>query len=219
MSEHGCKVCRVLADRGMGEYESRLVSQWKGEEGQRKGYRQLAEWFNVTILRREMDRSGLPTLGNEAESKYERLRGDDTVAEEVRTNLRTAGVPIDQIESDFVSYGVMRKHLTECLGEEYEAESTDWEEDAIETTKHHASSKISEAVSSAVSKGNLEAVGDITVTVSVELECDETRVSVPVERAMRRGYVSKPTGDRETVDDERPPAVEAPEHDSSVGDS
>lgn len=191
MTDKTCKVCRVLAEREMGEYESQMVSHWKGEIGQRKGYRQLAEWFNVTMLRREMDKAGLSTLGNEAESKYERLNDEQTVAEEVRMDLRRAGLPIDDLESDFVSYGVIRKHLTECLGEEYEHKSSDWEREAIDRARSHAQQKISEAVQAALSKGKLTAAGEVTVNVSVELECEETQVRIPVDRAMRRGYVSK----------------------------
>lgn len=190
MTEHGCKLCRVLAEREMVDYEQKLVDQWHGETGQRKGYRKLAEWFNVTLLRREMDKAGLSTLGDEAESKYERLQEDGTVAEEVRQILRRDGLPIEQIEADFVAYGVVRKHLKECLGEEYQHESGDWERDAIERARSHATRKITEAVHAAVSNGKLDAVGDISVDVSVEVECNETHVSVPIEQALRRGYVS-----------------------------
>jgi len=77
MDEHGCKVCRVLDERNMERYGSQLVERWQDDRPQRMGYRKLARWLNVTILRREMDRAGLSTLGNEATSKYERLRGDE----------------------------------------------------------------------------------------------------------------------------------------------
>jgi len=192
MTDTGCKVCRVLAEREMQEYEQRMVEHWHGETGQRMGYRQLAEWFNVTLLRREMDKAGVSTLGDEAESKYERLRDGGTVAEEVRTVLERDGVPVEEVEADFVSYGVVRTHLTACLGEEYEAESGDWEQAAIERARDHAEQKISEAVAAAVSKGKLTAAGDVSVEVSVDLTCSETHVSVPVDQALRRGYVSTP---------------------------
>lgn len=195
MTDTRCKVCRVLADREMEEYEQRMAEHWHGESGTRMGYRQLAEWFNVTLLRREMDKAGVSTLGDEAESKYERLQDGGTVAEEVRTVLERNGVPIEDVESDFVSYGVIRTHLTECLGEEYEAESGDWERDAIDRARDHAEQKISEAVAAAVSKGKLDAVGEVSVEVSVDLTCSETHVSVPVEQALRRGYVSKQEGE------------------------
>lgn len=195
MTEHGCKLCRIIAEREMGDYEQRLVDHWYGETGQRKGYRKLAEWFNVTLLRREMDKAGLSTLGDEAESKYKRLQRGDAVAEEVRQILRRNGLPVERIKSDFVSYGVVRTHLTECLDEEYQHERTDWERDAIERAKSHATTKITEAVQAAVSNGKLNAVGDVSVDMSVDLECEETHVSVPVDQALRRGYVSNPDAD------------------------
>jgi len=73
MSEYGCKVCRVLDEYDMERYEEQLLEQWQADSSQRKGYRKLSEWFNTLMLRREMDRAGLSTLGDEAESKYERL--------------------------------------------------------------------------------------------------------------------------------------------------
>ena len=208
MHENNCKVCRVIADREMEEYEHILLDQWKGNNGKRKGYRQLAEWFNTTILRREMDKAGLSTLGNEPESKYDRLKGDETIAEEVRMDLRRAGVPINEVESDFVSYGVIRTHIKDCLGEEYEHTSSDWEKEAITRARSHAKKKISEAVQAAVSGGKLEAIGDVSVNVTVELECEETHINSPVDRAMRRGYVSRADGKEPAVEPKRTVAKE-----------
>jgi len=85
MSEYGCKVCRVLDEYDMERYEEQLLEQWQADSSQRKGYRKLSEWFNTLMLRREMDRAGLSTLGDEAESKYERLQSDEAIAAEVAT--------------------------------------------------------------------------------------------------------------------------------------
>lgn len=192
MSEHGCKVCRVLDERDMDRYEDRLIDQWQADKPQRKGYRQLAEWLNTMMLRREMDHAGLSTLGNEPESKYERLHDDDeSVAAEVRTTLRNEGVDVDELDADFVSYGVVRTHLKECLGIDRDVESTDWEEEAIEYTREHATGKLEDAVRSLISKRKLSACGDIDVHVTLEVECDGCHSRVPVDRALRRGYVSK----------------------------
>ncbi|WP_276258923.1 rod-determining factor RdfA [Haloglomus litoreum] len=189
MTEHGCKVCRVLAERGMGRYEDQLVDQWQAEGPERKGYRQLAEWLNVTMLRREMDRAGLSTLGQEAESKYERLRSDDeSVADEVAAGLSGAGIDVERLRRDFVSYAVVRTHLKECLGLEYTPESGDWETKTIEMAGEYASQKVSEAVRSLSNKGELEG-GELTVDVSVTIECETCHAAVPVERAVRRGYI------------------------------
>lgn len=191
MPEHGCKVCRVLAERGMERYEQRLIEQWKADRPQRKGYRQLATWLNALILRREMERAGLSTLGDEAASKYERLTADDSaIAAEVRDALQNSGIDVESLENDFVSYGVVRTHLKECLDQERpEEESTEWEPEAIEIARSRAEQKTREAVRALVNKERLSTGGDVSVHVSVELECERCHSRVPVERALRRGYI------------------------------
>jgi len=191
MSKYGCKVCRILDEYGMERYEEQLLEQWQADPPQRKGYRQLAEWFNTLMLRREMDRAGLSTLGDEAESKYERLRADETIAEEVATELANAGVPIERLRNDFVSYGVIRTHLKECLDSDVELASGEWEQDAIEIARDHADTKISEAVRSLRNKGQLTAGGDVAVSITAELECENCHARVPADRAIRRGYVCR----------------------------
>ncbi|GAA0657501.1 rod-determining factor RdfA [Salarchaeum japonicum] len=192
MTTYGCKVCRLFDEYDLTGYEERLVDQWTADGSRRKGYRSLADWLNVALLRNTMDRAGLQTLGDEAESKYERLQGDDATAAEVRNVLREEGVPIDDLESDFVSYAVVRTHLKDCLGVERTDTSTtdsNWEEDALDIAASHAESKASEAVSSLTTKNRLSAGGDLAVHATVEVECENCRTRVPVERALHRGYV------------------------------
>lgn len=185
---YGCKVCRVLDERDLGHYDERLLSEWRGEE--RKGYRQLARWLNVTLLRREMDRAGLSTLGGEAESKYDRLQMDDATADEVRNILKHEGIAIDELRNDFVSYGVIRTHLKDCLDAEYEPkEPSEWERDAIEISRSNAQDKIDSAVQSLVHKGKLAAGADVTVHIDVEVECEECQSRVPLRRAQRRNAI------------------------------
>lgn len=193
MTTYGCKVCRILDQYSLTGYEDRLIDHWTANADQRKGYRALADWLNVTLLRNAMDRAGLQTLGNEAESKYNRLQADDAIAAEVRNVLHEEGVPIETLESDFVSYGVVRTHLTECLDIERSQEETttasDWEDDALEIATDRLATKAREAVSSLSTKGRLDAGGPLAVHATVEVECESCRTRVPVDRALRRGYV------------------------------
>lgn len=188
MGKYGCKVCRVLDERDLDDYDERMLSAWR-EGPDRKGYRELARWLNVTLLRREMDEVGLSTLGGEADSKYERLQKDDARAAEMANVLEREGVDIAGLESDFVSYGVVRTHLRDCLDAEYEpGESTDWEGDAIDIARERATEKINEAVRSMVNKDTLE-TNDVAVHLTVELECESCQTRVPLHRALRRGNV------------------------------
>lgn len=79
LGKYGCKVCRVLDQRDLEGYDEHMLSAWRGDGPNRNGYRELARWLNVTLLRREMDEVGLSTLGGEADSKYERLQNDHSV--------------------------------------------------------------------------------------------------------------------------------------------
>lgn len=189
MGEQGCKVCRVLEERDMEQYEGQLTDQWQADPPERKGYRQLADWLNTTMLRREMDRAGLSTLGDEARSKYERLQSSDgSVGEEVATDLAGAGIDVNSLQKDFVSYGVIRTHLRDCLNLNYTAETGDWEAEAIEMAREFANKKITEAVRSLGNKKNI-AGGEVGVDINVELECKSCHAAVPVDRAVRRGYI------------------------------
>lgn len=191
MSRTGCKVCRVLEGRNMEQYEDELLDRWQADPPRRMGYRRLATWLNVTILRREMERAGLPTLGEEAESKYQRLRRGDAVAEEVAEGLARAGIDVERLTGDFVSYGVVRTHLKDCLGAEREAETgaSEWERDTIDITEASARERFTEAVRSLHNKGELDAGGEIRVHVRPTVECENCETEVALDRAMRRGYL------------------------------
>lgn len=173
MTKDGCKVCRTLESHGSEWIEGELVARWRGDDGDRLGYRRLARWLNVTLLERAMDRAGLPTAGGEAPSRYDRLTGDDdAVASGVREVLRGEGVPIDELESAFVSYGVVRTHLLDCLNVERPAEpSSAWEADAVAKAREQAAERAHAAVRARFNKDTLAAGGVPDVEVTITLTC------------------------------------------------
>lgn len=193
MTEHGCKVCRVLAERDLEHLDSELVAHWHGETGERMGYRRLADWLNAQFLRTEMEIVGMPTTGGEVRSRYERLVGgdnaaDDDEAAEMRRLLTRGGVAVDDLLDDFVSYSVVRTHLTECLGESRDPSSAfDWEEDQIAKLEAYASGEAAEAVRSLINKEELTAGGEVEATVSVAVTCSACGVSVAFEEALEAG--------------------------------
>lgn len=176
----------------MDGYDQKLLDEWRGVDGQRKGYRTLARELNVALLRREMDRAGIETVAGEATSKYERLTdGGEDVARETRELLSENGVFVRDLERDFVSYGVVRTHLQSCLEAEYTPEPStgEWTTTSIEIASSAAASKATEAVRALVNRGELHAGGDVTVSVSVTATCTECESTVEVEDAVDRGYV------------------------------
>lgn len=78
-------------------------------------------------------------------------------AEELANILQQEGIDVERLRSDFVSYGVVRTHITECLGAEYDpGEPDNWERDAISIANDHAREKIDDAVRSLVRKGEVD---------------------------------------------------------------
>lgn len=189
MSDHGCKVCRVLDDRELGRLDDELVGRWHGESGERMGYRRLADWLNATLLRREMERAGVATGGGEARSRYDRLTGDDeATAAAVTDLLRREGVAVDALRDDFVSYSVVRTHLQDCLDEEREpAPPAEWEAGRLEQLAAYTAAEASDAVRSLVNKGELEAGGDIEPEVTIRVTCTDCGAAVPIDDALAAG--------------------------------
>jgi hypothetical protein len=191
MTDHGCKVCRVLADRELEHLNSELVAHWHGETGERMGYRRLSDWLNTAFLRTEMEIVGMSTTGGEVRSRYERLVGaaeatGDEEAAEMRRLLARGGVAVDDLLDDFVSYSVVRTHLTECLGESRDPEPiADWENDRIAQLEAYAAEEATEALRSLANKGRLSAGGALEATVSVEVTCSACGVSVPLDAALQ----------------------------------
>lgn len=190
MTEHGCKVCRVLAERDLEHLNGEMVARWHGETGDRMGYRRLADWLNTSLLRAEMEIVGMPTEGGEPRSRYERLTGTDgssgdKVAEQMRGVLRRGGVAVEELIDDFVSYGVIRTHLRECLGERRDPQPpADWEADRLAQLEAYTGEEAADAVRSLVNKGKLSAGGEVQVTVSLAVTCSECGVAVPYEEAI-----------------------------------
>jgi hypothetical protein len=185
-----CKVCRVSHRYDFSDINQRLLRHWRGDATKRKGYRKLADWFNRLTLQRAMDRAGLPTVGGEVETKYQRLTGgDETTRSEVRALLENSGVDIERVEKHFVSYGVIRTHIKDCLGADREVATSDWESEAIEMARNIGKQKVQEAVNSLQNKDNLTMGTDITVDAEFYIQCNECETRVQLSHALRHGEV------------------------------
>jgi DNA-binding transcriptional ArsR family regulator len=122
-----CKIDRMAADYDLSKEAERLGEYWTRDD-ERYSLRELAVHFNHQLLRAAMERARLNPLDGEVENTY-RLLTDDDVSQGMRTQARNRlqkqGVNVDQLQSDFVSYGTVRRHLKRCLGAERESSSTD----------------------------------------------------------------------------------------------
>jgi len=198
MDSCNCKLGRVVDENkiDLPQYNSvnnALINRWRGEDGYTaQGYRSLAEWFNKRLLYTAYERAGRETLGGRIDSDYEMLIGDNTLAkEELRDSLISDGVSVDSVVDDMISYGTIRKHIVDCLGEEKKQQSsdTDWERNSIDLAKSLTKKKCEKALSSLDSKGVVRGAKDSTVEVDILLGCDECQTVVPFAVALQQGYV------------------------------
>lgn len=191
MTDDSCKVCRTLEAHGGGWMEDALLAHWRGDDGNRLGYRRLAHWLNVRVLEREMERAGMPTAGDEAASKYDRLTGDDeAIARGVHEVLQAGGLPMADLERSFVSYGVVRTHLLDCLDAERPPEpTTSWEPETVSVAADQATTRTAAAVRAQYNKGELRAGGLPTVSVSISLTCPTCGTTTAATTALEDGAV------------------------------
>jgi hypothetical protein len=95
-----------------------LVRRWCGDGRERQSLRELAAHFDRRLLRSAVESADEAPLSGEVANLY-RLLTDEDVSSGVRTQTRrrleAAGVPVDEVESAFVSHQTVHTHLTECL--------------------------------------------------------------------------------------------------------
>lgn len=164
----------------------RLEEYWTREEN-RYSLRELAARFNRQLLRAVMEQNGLNPLDGEVENTY-RLLTDDDVSQGMQTQahnrLQKQGIDVDQLVSDFVSYGTVRRHLKGCLGAE--RESTDADDDAVENGTQRIAALQNRTI--AVTENTLSqldaagdlASGNIDVFVDITVSCTDCGYHAPV---------------------------------------
>ena len=189
-----CKLDRVIDEYDLDGVAGNLQELWTREE-ERYSLRGLADYANQAVLRTAMDREGLNPLDGEVENTY-RLLTDDDVSQGVKTQahsrLDRRGVDVDAVESDFVSYQTVNRHLKECLG--VERDSTEQTtSDRVEGGAQRIAALRNRTV--AVTENTLEqlrssgalALGDSDVYVDVTVTCTDCGTHATVQELIDDG--------------------------------
>lgn len=111
----GCKVERVCGRRDLPTLPERLVERRTETEA---SLRDLERFFNREVLA-AMRAAGMELLDGEATNVLRLLTADDVshaARTEARDRLARAGVDVDGVTGDFLTYGTIRTHLRECAG-------------------------------------------------------------------------------------------------------
>ncbi len=200
MSSERCKVGRV-ADRydveadhdDFDDLDRELTALWKGEgRFEERGYRSLSTWFNKRLLRSAYEANDRLTLGTRLDDEFETLTGDNDIArDELLDDLTQDGIDGERLHKDMISFSTLRRHLTDCLGDEKETREaeTDWERTSVEIASDRLVEKVEKALSSHETKGRIEGATDADVSVRVQLSCPECPTRRTLNETLRLGYV------------------------------
>lgn len=172
-SDCNCKVGTLIQTYGFDDLDETLERSWR-EEG--VSVRQLARDVNERVLGRTLEDAGIEFIGAELETTYDLLEGStvsDAARIEKRRQLGREGVDVEELEDQFVSHQTVYRHLTACLGLEYERTpaDTDTALDQIRAVQHRTVTVADDRVDRLAANGGLDH-DDYQVIVDVTLTCE-----------------------------------------------
>lgn len=185
----GCKVERVCAERGVPTLTERLVERRTATDA---SLRDLERFFNREVLAAAMRAAGMELLEDEAANVYRLLAAEDVshaARTEARDRLDRAGVDVDAVTDDFVTYGTIRTHLRECEGIETGHETT-LDAAAVRDTVFSLFGRteaVTERELSRLAETGAFEVGEPTVSLTARVACEACGEEYGLRRLLERG--------------------------------
>jgi hypothetical protein len=188
------KVGRLIEAYDLGtDYGAQLEAAWTGEDGDRTSLRDLAEEFNHDLLAAAMREADAATTEGDVDSTFRLLTDDDVTAgtrTETRSRLERAGVDVEQLEGDFVTYQAIRSYLQNERGAEYDNAA---DGDRVERTAESIGRLTSRLET--VTESNLArlrdtdqvTLGEFRLFTSVDVLCTDCGTQYTVEELLARG--------------------------------
>ncbi|WP_277542970.1 rod-determining factor RdfA [Haloarcula laminariae] len=175
----GCKLGRVAAKYDLRDIDEKLVESWTHDGDEQRSTRELATYVNQRTLEAAVTNAGISHKEGEIENTYRLLTSDDVTSgtrTETRNELEQDGVPIETVESDFVSHQTVYNHLTKCLEASIEPPS---DKEILEKSEEKLGALQSRTV--AVTTDTVEKldrdeilnIGEFNVHVSVTVTCED----------------------------------------------
>lgn len=169
----GCKVDRKAEEYGLTELNEELFIRHQ-EKG--ASLRDLEAYVNKRMLDCALEETEIVLLDG-VESVYDVLTGDD-VSEgkraEIRSRLEQAGIDVDKLENDFVTYQTVRKHLQGALDIDTGARKTLDTTDAdtrIRRLQSRSEAVIAETLEQ-LRRGEKLETGNLDLVMSVRVTCE-----------------------------------------------
>lgn len=193
-AEPRSKVARLIEAYELAPIGADLEAAWLGEDGERQSLRDLADRFNRALLLSAIRDAGMDVVDGEVQNYYRLLTDDDVSAGrrvEAENRLDAAGVDVDPLREDFVTYQAIRHYLTEVRGASYERDEArdgvERERSVIDRLQSRVEHVVRDTVDRLTGAGRLS-VGDYRVLVSVDVLCQDCGGQYTVGELLDRGH-------------------------------
>ncbi|MFB6223456.1 MAG: rod-determining factor RdfA [Haloarcula sp.] len=187
------KVAQLIETYGLGSMGTELERAWLGNNRERQSLRDLAERFNQALLVAAIRDAGMDVIDGEPSNFYRLLTADDVSAGkriEARNRLERAGVDVDTLENQFVTYQAIRYYLTEVRGVSYESkpgtEQVEQERGTIDRLRSRVETIVRDTVDRLNTADKLT-VGEYRVFVSIDIRCQDCGTRYSISDLLDRG--------------------------------
>lgn len=174
-----CKIGRIADTYDLSTLDNDLIAYWTGETAEQYSTRELATYVNQRVLESALETAGVSVKEGEVENTYRLLTDEDVSSGtrvQTRTELERDGVPIEQVESDFVSHQTVYNHLTDCLETSLETPS---DEERLEKSAEklgalqNRTAAVTDDTVTQLDRNGIIDIGEHSVTVSITVTCEE----------------------------------------------
>ena len=172
------KVARIIHDYGLEGLGDELEARWTATGDDHWSLRDLASHVNENVVRERLHRAGTNSSPVDVENALRALTSDETGAAEqtqLRRRLGRAGIDVEELEGDLVTYQAVRSYLQEFRGAEYERDAGDRVDVVTETIQKLRGRLVSVTESKLEQLRNTSrlTLGEFRVIVDLRVLCTE----------------------------------------------
>jgi len=169
------KVARVIKACDLDGVGDELERRWLATDDNGMSLRELADYFNKTVLETAIEESELSVLDVDIDRIYEQLTGDNVsgaVRTRVERRLERNGIDVGSVTDDFVTHQTIHTYLREYRDVEQPDPTPDQRrESAIERIQklQDRSAAVTEDAIEGLQRADLVPDGDVDVVVDVQV--------------------------------------------------
>lgn len=178
-----CKVGNGIQKYGLDDLDDELTRNYREDDA---SLRDLENKVNVAFTRAALDNADA-ALNTTPEEIVRVLHSDDDVSRreqaKIETQLQQAGVDVDELKKDYLSYRTVKNHLNDCLDIDTSRTETITLDDARATigwARTRCENVILTTLNRLSNTGRISLGTDVDVTVTPRITCRDCGVSTTI---------------------------------------